>query len=518
MDNFKLFCNEIKVLLGENSITLNPSLLQKESENTLGIPRGIKAVLFASSLDQVKQIVSQANRFSVPLYPISGGKNLGYGDKIPPADNQVLLDLSGMNKIREFDRVQGKVVIEPGVTQQQLYDFLKDKEFCMDATGAGTDASIIGNTLEGGFGHTPLGNHRKEITGTEIVFGNGRLFQAGTFPGLGPDLNGLFVQSNFGIVTAMKIPLMRKPRCYESLLISLQEDRHLEFLIDTLGLLRENETLTSLVHVANATRSLISTRDCPLEFQGRIIRNDEAVRLMSSPLIKVGVWSAIGGLYGSAGQVAAKKKDIRKAFGTRARVRFFNTRGIRRIGNLLAGPLGGILGLRTRLGSGLASIRYIHDLGSGIPSNEALDHIQWKVKNRQDMGLIWYAPTFPATGSSARKVAMAAELLFHNFGFDFPLTMTLVEPDKIIGVLSISFNKNNPEEQERAHRLYGALHEQFEQEGLFPYRTSILGLSKVHFVEEGKEKTLKELKSLFDPKNIIAPGRYGISPSTLSKS
>ena len=36
--------------------------------------------------------------------------------------------------------------------------------------------------------------------------------------GFGPDLKGLFVQSNFGVVTAVRIPLLPKPERFESAL------------------------------------------------------------------------------------------------------------------------------------------------------------------------------------------------------------------------------------------------------------------------------------------------------------
>lgn len=501
---------ELRSVLKDGRLCTDDDTLTAETENSIGIERSLHAIAYASTRQEVEFIVSVANRYGIPLYPVSRGKNLGYGEKAPLSDGHIMVDLGRMNRIRHFDGIHGKVIIEPGVTQAQLFDFLKDKPFCMDTTGAGIDASVIGNTLEGGFGHTPIGNHRKEITGTEIVLGNGTVLEAGTFPALGPDLNGLFIQSNFGIVTAMEIPLMHRPERYESFLMSVMEDEGLEELVDTLSTLRANGTLVSLVHVANATRSLISTRKCPSEYENRLIHCEDARRLMSSAVARVGYWSAIGGVYGPSRQVAAKKRDVAKALSGKATVRFFDDSKIERISRLLNGFVGRSLGLQRKLGPGLTSLQYLHGLGRGVPSNEALENIAWRVKNKEDMGLIWFAPTFKATGTQARKAAQAAETLFEAHGFEFPMTMTLVEPDKIIGILSISFNKNRREEKLRAHRLYDALHNTFEGEGIHTYRTSILGMERIHYHQLGKDETLKRLKALFDPNNIIAPGRYGL--------
>ena len=58
-----------------------------------------------------------------PVYPISSGKNWGYGSRARCA-TRVLLDLGRMNRILDFNEELAYVTIEPGVTQRQLYDFL----------------------------------------------------------------------------------------------------------------------------------------------------------------------------------------------------------------------------------------------------------------------------------------------------------------------------------------------------------------------------------------------------------
>src|SRR4051794_18571226 len=110
------------------------------------------AILFPDTAAQVQAVVRMAAQARIGVYPISRGKNWGYGDACAMRDNQVILDLRRMNRILEVNTKLGYVVIEPGVTQGQLHQYLADNNIplWMDSSGAGLDASIIGNVLERG--------------------------------------------------------------------------------------------------------------------------------------------------------------------------------------------------------------------------------------------------------------------------------------------------------------------------------------------------------------------------------
>ena len=77
-----------------------------------------------TSVEEVQAAVKIANQFRVPLWPISRGKNLGYGTSAPELAGSVVLDLSRMKKI-EFDAANGVVTLEPGVGFYDLYDYLQ---------------------------------------------------------------------------------------------------------------------------------------------------------------------------------------------------------------------------------------------------------------------------------------------------------------------------------------------------------------------------------------------------------
>ena len=85
------------------------------------IPSGAIA---PTSVEEVQAAVRVANQFRVPIFPISRGKNLGYGGSAPVLEGSVVMDLSGMKAI-EFDAANGVVTLEPGVGFYDLYDYIQ---------------------------------------------------------------------------------------------------------------------------------------------------------------------------------------------------------------------------------------------------------------------------------------------------------------------------------------------------------------------------------------------------------
>src|ERR1700691_4358040 len=188
----------------ENVVTEAPALRSAET-GTYASSHRIPAIIRPANRHQVQECLRIANEFATPVYPISSGRNWGYGSRIPPADGCVLMDLGLMNRILDYNESLAYVTVEPGVTQAQLYTFLEDRgsKLWMDATGASPQCSLIGNAVERGFGHTPYGDHFAHVCGLEVVLPTGEVVETGfaRFPsaqaaplyhwGVGPALDGL---------------------------------------------------------------------------------------------------------------------------------------------------------------------------------------------------------------------------------------------------------------------------------------------------------------------------------------
>src|SRR5262245_41111476 len=184
------------------------------------------AAVAPETVPQVQQIVKIANRYSIPLYTISTGRNLAYGGSAPVYSGSVVLDLKRMNKVLEVSEDQAYALVEPGVSYFDLYRYIREHKLKLwiDCPDPGW-GSVIGNALDHGAGRTPLPyrDHFDAHCGMEVVLANGQVVRTGmgavpnsqlwqtTKYGPGPLLDGIFSQSNFGIVTKMGFWLMPEP-------------------------------------------------------------------------------------------------------------------------------------------------------------------------------------------------------------------------------------------------------------------------------------------------------------------
>ena len=211
--------------------------------------RGASAAVAPRTAEDVQAIVRAANKYGIPLYTISTGKNFGYGGPAPNHSGSVVLDLNRMNQISEVNESSCYAIGEPGVTYFDLYNYIQEKglHVWLDVPDPGW-GSVLGNALDHGVGHTMsrFRNHFDSHCGMEVVLANGELVRTGmgALPnsktwgefkmGIGPILDGLFSQSNFGIVTKMGIWLMPKPEAFMHATISAPRYGDLHGLVETL--------------------------------------------------------------------------------------------------------------------------------------------------------------------------------------------------------------------------------------------------------------------------------------------
>jgi 4-cresol dehydrogenase (hydroxylating) len=217
------------------------------------------------TVEQVQAIVRIANQFRQPIWPVSTGKNMGYGQTTTAMPGQMILDLKRMNRIIDVDPVLCTALVEPGVTYRQLKDYLVENNIPLwiDVPTVGPIASPVGNTLDRGVGYTPYGEHFMVQCGMEVVLADGEVLRTGMGStknpsawqafkwGYGPYLDGLFTQSNFGIVTKMGMWLMPRPPVYKPFMIRHDEMADVPKIIEAMRPLR----VSSLVANCNLMMS-----------------------------------------------------------------------------------------------------------------------------------------------------------------------------------------------------------------------------------------------------------------------
>ena len=124
-----------------------------------------------------------SDRQQAPHSRLRNQQRIQLGLRIASAgqDNCVILDLRRMNRILDFSEELAYITVEPGVTQRQVIEFLQRNKsrLWIDATGSTPDRSLIGNTMERGFGHTPYGDHFANSCALEVVLPDGDCAETG---------------------------------------------------------------------------------------------------------------------------------------------------------------------------------------------------------------------------------------------------------------------------------------------------------------------------------------------------
>ncbi|PCJ39414.1 MAG: p-cresol methylhydroxylase [SAR86 cluster bacterium] len=212
------------------------------------------AAVAPANVEEVQGIVRIANEYQIPIYSISTGKNLTYGGPAPTYSGSIVLDLKRMNRVLEVDADRNFAVVEPGCSYFDLYRHIQERglKVWIDCPDPGW-GSPIGNALDHGVGYTasPFRDHWGSHCGMEVVLANGEVMRTGlgALPnseawhehksGIGPSVDGLFAQSNFGIVTKMGFWLMPEPEAWLTGTVSISKYSDLEALVNQCNYLED---------------------------------------------------------------------------------------------------------------------------------------------------------------------------------------------------------------------------------------------------------------------------------------
>ncbi len=527
---------EIKELVGVENVKVDLDERLHFSRSTLAQGTVPSAIIKPNSRQEVEAIVKISNEYRLHVHPISSGKNWGYSDACAVMDGQLLLDLSRMNRILEVNESLGYITIEPGVTQGQVYEYLiKNKiKLWMDATGAGPDTSIIGNTMDRGFGHSPYGDRYGHSCGYEIVLPSGKILNTGfgRFEnskvtevykwGVGPSVDGLFTQSNFGIVTKMTLWLMPAPENFCVVGFMLKDENDIAELIERLRPLRMDGTLKSVIHIGNDLRLVSMSQSYPFEEMEKPVSLSMEKRKELARKHGIGFWSGTAGLYGSSDQVAADLKKIKKSLKGFKGLKNFVVFTEKRLDMVKKA-----IGLLNRFGFAkeLATLVQKATLGfellKGKSPKTCVQGGLWRVKNQHSLapidstnpldynaGFYWISPVLPMQGLHIKNLISIVEPIFHRYGFDLQQTISMTTERALTSVMTISFDKKNEIESQKAKLCHDEVVQRLMAEGYIIYRA---GNHTMKFVSEENStfhEFLSSVKNAIDPQQTISPGKY----------
>lgn len=516
--------------LGNQHVVVDPDAIRGYRQCTTPLDREIPVVLKPGSVEDVQRVVQAAAAHGVPLYPLSTGHNWGYGTSLPARDGSAIVDLGRMNRILHVDRALAYAVLEPGVTQQQLYDHLQAERIPLrlSPTGAGPSCSVLGNTLERGFSIGPYGDHFLAQCGLEAVLANGDVIFTGfgrdvrashTYKwGVGPYLDGLFTQSNLGIVTKMGVWLMPEPEAFAACYFTAYSDAQVGPLVEAVRDLLFAGVFSGPVNVMHRNRVLIMLHQYPWdEMQGRMPL-DEAIAARWAAHKRIGMWNGVGAISGSREQVAAARRTIARVLkGKVDRIAFLSDQRLRwleRTPAWLASAL-----LQTNVPELLQTLRSSYGLMKGVPTEVALSLSYWRNRRpipagqaldpaRDGCGLMWFAPVVPITAGDVRSFRDAIEPVFAHHGFECCITLTAVNERSFDCTLPLLFNRDDPDEVARAGRCYQELVDACLARGYIAYRLGLQSMDGAAAWNPSFWDTVNRVKQALDPQGILSPGRY----------
>ncbi|MEW1821685.1 FAD-binding oxidoreductase [Arthrobacter sp. NPDC080031] len=464
------------------------------------------AVVFPSTPEEIQELVRIANEYKIPLSPVSTGKNLGYGGAAPRLSGAVVVATGRrMNKIIEVNEKYAYALIEPGVTYFDLYNHIQEKGYKLwvDVPDLGW-GSVVGNALDRGVGYTPYGDHIMWQTGLEVVLPDGDLLRTGMgaiegsdtwqlFPyGFGPYPDGLFTQSNYGIVTKMGIALMPEPPGAESFLITFENEEDLKYVIDIMLPLRIGMApLQNVPVLRNIFMDAASVSQRTEWFDGEGPMPKEAIKKMQKDL-NLGYWNFYGTVYGPPPQTDMFLGMIRDAFLQVPGSRFFTTTDRPEKGD-----------------RGAHVLHDRHKINRGIPSIEERHLLEW-VPNG---GHICFSPVSAPDGADAMKQFTMVRDRSIEYNQDYAAQF-IVGLREMHHICLFVYDTARPETRDQLLAMTEVLIDEAAAEGYGEYRTHLALMDQVagtfNYNDGALLRFQERIKDALDPNGIIAPGKSGI--------
>jgi FAD/FMN-containing dehydrogenase len=454
------------------------------------------AAVAPSTVEEVQAVVRTANQHRVPLYPISTGRNLAYGGSAPVHSGSVVLDLKRLNRVLEVNERNAYALVEPGVSYFDLYNHIQKAKLdvWIDPPDPGW-GSVIGNALDGGAGWTaaPFRDHFASHCGMEVVLANGEVVRTGmgALPnskswqhnrwGYGPWVDGLFRQSNFGVVTKMGFHLMPRPDAMQMSTVTSTREEDIVPILDVLNRL-EN------MHQVNGSTQIFGG---PNRAGG------------TAP-----VWSIQVPIYGPEAVVRAQMDYAKAKFSAIPGVKFTE-------GEVFRTPLSEDALKRVRL------------VNFGIPNLSTFALLGRSPANPDPAGgHIGFSPIVPRTGESLLEFRryfdehVTKATAGDDLGIQGPVYMTCW--DRTLVCLIMFPIGRDKARNARMRSTFEKLVKLAADHGWAEYRAPAAFqdlIAKTYSYNDHSLGRLREtLKDAIDPNGILSAGRYGVWPKHLRKA
>lgn len=299
MVNSDLIIEESGKIVGTDNVALLSDIAAAPyrrilGENSAVIERLVAAVR-PDSTEQIQDLVRLAGTRDIHVLTIPN--TAGNGAALLGNDKHgLVLDLSRMDEIIEFNPDSGYALVEPGVSFDMLREHINKKgaSHWVDSDKNGAN-SISGSINERAFGYTPYGDHLLMQCGMEVVTADGEVMRTGmgALPNsdtwqlfkynYGPYLDGLFSRSDLAVLTKVGVWLMPTPPAYHPFMVALPDVSALESAIEVLRPLKISMVVPNTVVISERRADSDLVRSSNVEDIGDGKRSE---------------WNLYGALYG----------------------------------------------------------------------------------------------------------------------------------------------------------------------------------------------------------------------------
>jgi 4-cresol dehydrogenase (hydroxylating) len=314
--------------------------------------------------------------------------------------------------------------------------------------------------------------------------------------GFGPGIDGLFFQSNLGVVTKMGIHLQPAPHHFLDCQISVPNEDDLPVLVSTLAHLERSGIIQNHASVSNPFRQAVCE---PPEKFGPMVQYWATQKAVPYSVLENmqqengwGFWKAEFALYGSKLMCDAAWKEVQAAFEEVPGVQFH---AAAQSAVSSGGPL---------VPSEMDKPAIPH---SGFPSIGVLPMMDIRGKPGAHT---CFSPLFPPGGQQLHQWYLRSKKLVEDANIDY-FSDFHVYGRYVIAIIVLIYG---PGHGPRVDRLYKELMDDAANEKVSEYRTHIDYMDEIaghyNWNNGAQRRFLQKIKDVTDPKGILSQGKSGI--------